>query len=302
MEKENKYLLLFIVIFVVALLGALVWMKFLNNSSTVFSQSVATNESSSGAKLLSDLVEVPMLSDRVINTEDAQKSRHIEVHYPFILLAQHSDLAKDANTVIAAFASDTISAFEKDVAEIDSPSIPLGFESDLSVRYTALLLSPTIISIRFDESVYIAGSAHPNNQTRILNYDMEKHILMQTEDLFASSSAALPFLSTYTREKLNTILGEEQKDLLLEQSLSGSAPSTENFSAVGISKEGLLVVLNPCQVAPCARGTIQITIPENDLSGEILPRISEAMRTASTNITEATPENNATSSKNGLKQ
>ena len=298
MEKENKFFLLFIVIIVCALLGALVWVKMrANDIHPVTSMS----KEESGGKLLREPVEVPAMTDTKIISSDPFKRYTLEVHYPTVSLAQHPELAKDANTVIRAFASDTIESFTKDVEEMYSPNIPKEFTSDLSVRWTVLLESPTLLSLRFDESEYIAGSAHPNTQTRILNYDMERHLLLQTGDLFASSTKALPFLSTYTREKLKTILLDQPKDIYDTQGLKGTEPTTENFSVVGIEKSGLLVVFTPYQVAPYARGTIQISVPTQDLLDELSPRVRAAMSAASTNIVEATPENTSSTSKNGLK-
>lgn len=298
MEKENKFFLLFIVIIVCALLGALVWVKVrASNIKPVFS---ASQEETSKAAAVP--VEVPVLSDTAIVSSDQAKRYNIEVHYPTVLLAQHPELAKDANAVIRAFASDTIATFTKEVDEMDSPNVPKEFTSDLFVRWSALLLSPTIISIRFDESEYTAGAAHPNSLSRILNYDMERHLLLQTPDLFASSTRAIPFLSTYTREKLKDILSDQPKELYDSQALPGTEPTTENFSVVGITKTGLLVVFSPYQVAPYARGTIQIAIPSSDIADELAPRVKESMIAATTNITEATPENASTTEENGLNQ
>ena len=291
MKKEKRFFLLFIILIVSALFGALIWVWVDADSINPRAGTPAEN---TGEKLLATPVEVPTLKDTVVNSKDTTRSSHIELHYPTVLLAQHPELAKDANAVIAAFASDTISTFNKDVDDTDSPNIPAGFESDLTVRYSALLLSPTVISIRFDESEYITGSAHPNNQSRILNYDMERHLLLQTKDLFASSTKALPLLANYTREKLKIILADRAQRQLEGEALPGSEPTTENFSSVGITKQGLLVVFNPCQVAPCARGSIQVPIPLSDLAENISPRVKEAITLAENNIVEATIETSST--------
>lgn len=299
MDKENKFFLLFIIIIVCALLGALVWVKVRTNAIQPIASSQGEGDSGTLAKTP---VEVPVLSDAKIVTSDQAKRYTLEVHYPTVSLVQHPELAKDANTVIRAFASDTIESFVSDVDEMYSPAVPKDFTSDLSVRWTVLLESPTILSIRFDESAYIAGSAHPNSQSRILNYDMERHLLLQTGDLFASSTEALPFLSAYTREKLKTILGDQPKELYDSQALPGTEPTVENFSVVGVTKDGLLVVFSPYQVAPYARGTIQIPVPLSDINIELSERVRESMSTATTNIVEAIPMDSSTTSQNGLNQ
>ncbi len=299
MEKENTFFLLFIVIIVCALLGALASVKVRSNDIHPVSSTPGEEDSAMQVKVP---VEVPVLTDAKIVTSDQEKRYTIEVHYPTVSLAQHPELARDANTVIRAFASDTIESFMKDVDEMYSPNVPLEFTSDLSVRWSVLLESPTLLSLRFDESEYIAGSAHPNSQTRILNYDMERHLLLQTKDLFASSTTALPFLSAYSREKLSTILGDQPREIYESQALPGTEPTVENFSVVGITKEGLLAVFTPYQVAPYARGTIQIPIPLQDIDVELSARVRDAIGAASTNIVEATPEISSSTEKNGLNQ
>jgi hypothetical protein len=296
MEKENKFFLLFFIIIVCALVGALWWVKVRTNDISPASNSTTEND---GVKLFEAPVEVPVLTDSAIRSDDQTKKAHIEFHFPVVLLAGRPELAKDANTVITAFASDTIRAFESDVSEMDSPLVPKDLESDLTVRYAPLLLSPTVISIRFDESEYIAGSAHPISRTRILNYDMERHLLLQTGDLFASSTQALPFLSDFTRAELHTILKGEAKGTYEEQALPGTEPTADNFSAVGITKEGLLVVFDQCQVSPCARGTIQIDIPLSQTEDKLAPRMKDAMRAAKENIVEAVPIESSSSTENG---
>lgn len=287
MEKENKFFLLFIIMIVCALLGTFFIVKMRSDS---IKPVTATRGSESDARLTAKPIEVPTLTDSAITKGDQSKRYNIEVHYPVVLLAQHPELAKDANAVIRAFASDTIEKFTADVEDMYSPNVPKEFTSDLSVRWSAQLLSPSIISIRFDESEYIAGSAHPNTQTRVLNYDMERHLLLQTGDLFASSTKALPFLSNYTREKLKLILSDQPEDIFNSQALPGTEPTVENFSTISITKDGLLVIFPPYQVAPYARGTIQIPILLSELGDEISPRIRESIGLSVTNIVEATPD------------
>jgi hypothetical protein len=298
MEKENKYFLLFIVIIVCALLGALIWVKMRANDI----RPVASSREDESATAQTVPVEVPSLTDSKVVMSDQAKRYDVEVHFPVVALAQHPEFAKDANAVIRSFASDTIESFVRDIDEMYSPNVPKEFVSDLSVRWSALLLSPTIISIRFDESSYTAGAAHPNSQTRILNYDMEKHLLLQTRDLFASSTLALSFLSSYTREKLRAVLSDQPQELYDSQALPGTEPTTENFSTVGLTKQGLLVVFSPYQVAPYARGTIHIPIPLPDLTNLLSQRVVKAMEEATTNIVEATPIETSTSSQNGLNE
>jgi len=289
MKGENNTLLILSGIIILGLISALVW----TNTKDKLPSTANGDPDEMVVKNLKPFDEVPVVTDEKLSFSDPTKHYGYEVHFPRIALVGHPELAKGANDVIAGFVRDAIEGFTKDVDEMYSPNVPVDFASDYSMRWSALLLSPTIISIRFDYSEYIAGSAHPNSQSRILNYNIEKFLLLQTTDLFASSTEALPFLSSYSREKLKDLIKDEPKGIFNEQAIPGTEPTHENFQEVGITKNGLLVIFNPYQVAPYSRGTIQLEIKSDELTDRIAPEVLNAMRMAETNISEATVDNGA---------
>jgi hypothetical protein len=242
------------------------------------------------------LVEVPVVIPVNDILADQQKRFTMNIQYPNVALAQHPLFAKEANDVIAAFVANIKSDFQKSVTEIPSENTPKDFTSDLTMRFTPLLLSPTIISIRFDTSEYVAGAAHPSNHVRILNYDFAKHLLLSPTDLFASSTQALPFLSSYSRIALRTLFADMTEQEITAQMLPGTAPTHENFQEIGITKAGLTVLFNPYQVAPYARGVPEVKIPLADMSPPLQTEelmsldVKEAIRMANDNIVEAEPE------------
>ncbi len=292
MENDNRPWLIFGGIVILTFIGIIVWVEL--QSRHLLSSNTVVPEPASRTFDSGELVEVPVLSDAIIHSTDPVLHYSVDVHYPKLALVGHPDLAKDANAVIETFVQDAIQDFKTNVSEINSPSLPKDIESDYTMRYTALLLSPTIISLRFDYSEYTAGATHPNNLARVLNYDLKRHFLLSTADLFASTTAALPFLSTYTRVVLKDMMSGEAKEIFEQQTMPGTLPTHENFQEVAITKKGLLVIFNPYQVAPYARGTILVPIPVSDTQGILADATEEAIRLASSNIVEATPENVAT--------
>jgi hypothetical protein len=241
------------------------------------------------------LIEVPVVTTESDTFTDQAKRLTINIQYPKIALAQHPVFAKEANDVIAAFVANIKSDFQKNLEEVSHEVVPNDLTSDLTTRFTPLLLSPTIISIRFDSSEYIAGAAHPNNHVRILNYDFAKHLLLSPPDLFASSTQALPFLSSYSRIALRTLFADMTEAELDLQILQGTEPTHQNFQEVGITKTGLTVLFGPYQVAPYARGVQEVRIPLADMSPPLQTEelisadVREAIRMAKDNIVEAEP-------------
>ena len=251
---------------------------------------VIETDQSEASFLADKFIEVPLVTDSERQETNPGNRYAYNVHFPTIAIMSHPDLAKEANAVVTTFVEDIIVNFTKNISEPFDNTALAGLTSDLSMRFTAQLVSPTIISIRFDISEYYAGAAHPNSRIRELNYDMEEHRILATSDLFASSTDALPFLSDFTRTQLehapNASFDESRHELLL----LGTEPTIENFANIALNESGLVVFFNPYQIAPYARGSQTVPIPLEALNQLLIPRIEEAIRLGKANITEATPE------------
>lgn len=293
MERENKLLLFFTLLVVVLLGTAFYFIK----ARPLRIGAVVQSESSGDKTALEKFQEVPILTDDSLSKNDAALHLSYEVHFPRILLASNTTLAKEANAVINAFVNDQIAEFKKNVADGITTDTPKDASSEFSMRWSPQMLSPTILSLRFDYSEYIEGAAHPNTESRILNYDLKRHLLLSTGALFASSTQALPFLSNYSRNALHTILADVSKEEFAAVAIPGTEPIHDNFEAVALTKTGLLVIFNPYQVAPYARGAVQVEVPLTELTDLIAPEVRDAMRMASDNIVEATPEGTTTAPK-----
>lgn len=250
----------------------------------------AVYESADAISLGDKFIEVPIAIDGERKETNPKERYAYNVHFPVVALMSHKDLANEANAVISTFVDDVILNFKTHIIELYSPLVPSDFSSDLSMRWGVELLSPTVISMRFDYSEYIAGSAHPNSQIKILNYDLEKRLILHTGDLFASSTEALPFLSQFTRDELIKRSVGISKVELETMLVPGTAPTVENFANVAIDTMGLIVIFNPVQVAPYARGTQEVRIPLSTPGLHLSSIIEDAIQLGNTNIVEATPE------------
>ena len=145
MEKENKLLLMIGGLIVLALIGAFLGIRNREKKipSGLESGNVSTIKDPGGA-----LIEVPLLTPVHEHFTDPVAHYTFDVTYPTIALAQQSDLAKDANTVISTFVHHAVDDFKANTKDAYSPSLGNDLESDETMTYRPLLLSPTIISIR----------------------------------------------------------------------------------------------------------------------------------------------------------
>jgi len=224
--------------------------------------------------LAPSLTEVPILiTEKRMETNPAERFV-LNIEYPKLVLGTTPTVAQQTNDVIKGVTDRLVDAFMADANETKKNSdIPSDMRSELTVRYQPLLISPSFISIRFDSSAYIRGAAHPDNQSKILNYDLVEHALLETSDLFAPGGDYLDYLSNYTRGALRGILTEMGKEDFDSFVIPGTAPIAENFKLVGLTNNGISIIFNPYQVAPYARGSIEVVIPYSVVSPKLAPEI-----------------------------
>jgi hypothetical protein len=139
------------------------------------------------------------------------------------------------------------------------PDIP----SWLDLRYEMFYLSEELISLSIPVEIYIAGMAHPNHFTLVVNYDLDKSRTLSLADVFESEGQILPVLSAYCKEELT-----KSEQLMFEE---GILPEAVNYSNWVVNEQGLVVIFDPYKVAPYAMGTITVLIPWEVLSNEINP-------------------------------
>ena len=238
------------------------------------------------------LVEVPVLRSKQLKENDTINRFTVNITYPEVSLSGHPELATQANGIFKSFVDDQVAKYKRDMIEDEKLPIPKDLSSDLTMGFTPLLISPTILSLRFDSSEYIAGAAHPDNKTQIVNYDMATKARIGTGDLFLSSTTTLQFLSQFSRAALKSQLTDITPEEYAKQVIPGTEPSVDNFENVGITEDGLVVIFNPYRVAPYARGTIIVHIPFNTKGGELDPMVVRAIRLAHENIVQGTPVEN----------
>ncbi len=249
------------------------------------SPQVATPQTSA---LEQDFIEVPAIT-YLTSSDSVPSLRYTySISYPAIALTGHQNQARAANSVIKTFVLDLLESFKKNLEPDGSLPSADNQTSDFALQSRPSLLSPTIISFRFDTAEYIAGGAHANNQTHVLNYDIEQSTIYSTEDLFASTTLALPFLSAYSRKILRERFSDISPKDFETTVLPGTAPTKENFRSVAIAKKGIIVIFDPYQVAPYARGTQEVVIPINDVHELLSPRVQVAIQLSEANLLEAT--------------
>lgn len=145
-------------------------------------------------------------------------------------------------------------------------NLPKDLKNSLFIRYNVAQANDKIISIEFDISDMKAGMAHPNNYSKVFNFDPVNNKEIIISDVFKTNSDYLNILSKYCREYLYINLEPQWFDIknMIDE---GTAPSENNFKNFTINKDSLTIIFDPYQVAPYAAGTQKIKIPFSELQG-----------------------------------
>jgi hypothetical protein len=121
-----------------------------------------------------------------------------------------------------------------------------------------------ILSIRFNESTYWwpAGGGSQNYFT--INYDSQTKKILKLRDLFDPKFNHLRFLSKFCSKALQ----------VMEWWADGVSPRAENFASWNITREGLVIGFQECQVSACSVGTQEVKIPFSELKSHLNKRIA----------------------------
>jgi len=167
-------------------------------------------------------------------------------------------------TVAAAMNSainNKVSGFVSDFNGQNLTPVVEGQPSTLDGQFTIGLCSPTLLSLRFEVTEYVTGAASTFELVSGLNFAVSTGTVIQLTDLFTSSAAALPVLSS-----------QAQTLLLADPDLGGvlswpSSPPMSFFETCWVfTTAGLEFTWNQGQIAASAAGAPSVTIPWTDPS------------------------------------
>ncbi len=190
------------------------------------------------------------VTTETIKESNTSEKYVLDIQYPKINNQSDPEILKVINKLKQDFLEEVRN--NKPIPELSKIS------SSLTIRYELIRNDDKFVSISFDVSDYQPGMAHPNNFVKTFNYDLTSNKELTLIDIFTKDAGYLKLLSKLTSEDLNKqFKGDPNaKDFIS----SGTKPDKDNFQNVCISKDGLVILFNPAQVAPSADGVQKSTI------------------------------------------
>lgn len=128
--------------------------------------------------------------------------------------------------------------------------------------YQLMGSAKSVLSIRFHETTYSRGSAHPLQGYFTVNYAMDSGKILGIRDVFAPKFDYLQFLSKFCAESIGVM--EPWKDAV--------SPRLSNFKSWNITEESLLINFDRCEVSACVDGARTVVIPFKEFSAHINKR------------------------------
>lgn len=208
------------------------------------------------------------ISDRPveINKDDPSKGYVIDVAYPVVgnlpQIARgkiNSSIEKTADTFMRDFA-DNVILLAVSPAALDE-------ESTLNVTYVVKQPVHGIVGVVFELEEYVRGAAHPNTRIVTKNYSITTGDEIALKDLFKEGAHYLSLVGGLATEQLNALFRQEG---IGDWFREGARGTIENYDRFYLVNEGLVIVFDPYQVAPYARGTVTVTIPFADIASSLV--------------------------------
>lgn len=199
------------------------------------------------------------MAERLLQRQGRQTMPDISIAYPVL---GHAAVDED----VRRWAGSIADTFETEMAALFETSEVLGETPDVSRyalhgTYTVLRPSQEAVSLVFEIWTY-TGGAHGNLDIITLNYSLITGQRLNFVDIFEDVDKALSLLSGQSRKVLSRRLAGGRMDQWI---LDGTTQDVNNFSSIGLTRQGVRVYFQPYQVAAWAAGAQEVDIPLEEL-------------------------------------
>lgn len=145
--------------------------------------------------------------------------------------------------------------------------------SSLNIGYNISLATDDLISTQFNIGTYFQGAAHPNSNSRVVNYDFKAGKPIKLADLFKPGAKYLQTISAYSIKDLKKQSQSKGGESMFDDEWlqKGAAPDPDNYTSWVITKKGLGINFDSYQVAPYAAGPQYVLVPYSALKDIIRP-------------------------------
>ena len=186
----------------------------------------------------------------------------IEMSLPQLADANSTQCEK-FNQAVANLVAARANKFKKEAAESRKDGSFPEQDFDLLVYYEVTAANKDFVSVLFIFTEFLGG-AHPNGDSKSLNYDLNSNTPVNLADLFTLNSNYLKVISDYSINRL-------KKTGTAGDAESGAGPKIKNFHSWNITPVGLRITFDPYDVGSYADGEHVVVVPYSQLKPIIKP-------------------------------
>lgn len=195
------------------------------------------------------------------NTSASTSAYTIDFDYP-VLVGASSEAVDRVEAEIEAFVATTTKLF------LESAETNLEYQSELGgnpyvlqAKYSVVKYSEKVSNVIFHGYLY-TGGAHGMPIIRTFIFDVSSGQRLTLADLFQSGTDYLGAMSDFSAAEI------ARRDVSDPDWIkSGTEPKPENYQEYYLTREGLMVIFPPYQVAAYAAGPQEVLIPFDRLKG-----------------------------------
>lgn len=192
----------------------------------------------------------PKITTQIITETGLNPDFIIDVKYP---AAPAGGTHDTFNQLSKSKVDVVINEFKTQVAANGVITDMTSITNSLYIDYKIVRNAKGIISVRFTNSVYFAGAAHPNNFSSVLNFDFNTGLEIQLSEVFKPGVDYLTTLSNYCKRVL-----QRRGTLNFPE---GADPKPENYKIWNMGMRNLVITFDQYQVAPYAAGPQECQVP-----------------------------------------
>jgi Protein of unknown function (DUF3298) len=242
-----------------------------------------------GSTRLESISGEPVLRYLQLREKSDEHSYDFEADY---VLVGSADSAADSETnlCINAFVTQSLQRFRAAMActsekqQMKKTSFSATAWDSLVISHSIALFTLEVLSLEFQLASYGAGAAHPNTQTKTMNFRLHPSLQLELYDIFKPSGNYLDVLSQYCVNDLHkqqpqrwSDCAERAKQLGDQRDrwiLAGAGPKHENYERWSLRKTGVVMHFDPYRVGSYAEGKYEVFIPAYELRAVVQEQIA----------------------------
>jgi hypothetical protein len=247
-----------------------------------------------GGDAIPGITEILIQKQRVhlsylkLSEKDEEHRYSFDADYPQIA-PEETTVATETNLGIAAFVTRELQRFRAQAlstsgykAEMLGKSLMSAMSwDDMTMSHGVGLFTDSFLALEFRLWSYWAGAAHPNQQTKTLNFLLQNSLLLELDDLFVPETRYLDSLSKYCVTDLHAHQSPSLKSNSVGENdkwiLRGAGPQYRNFEKFLLVKGGLRVFFDPYSVGSYAEGRREVFMPLSVLGGLLKESIARLL-------------------------